>query len=170
MNRWRHTFIIALLPLALSGQGIDRPGKAWFVHLGIDKVDRGANGVSPVAEAGVPVYRSGHSCLGLFGGGTQWTRAAYTSDEMRASDLLQKRVGWAGLYGGGDFLTLGLGGEYARTETYVVPAATNGWYDELTRNRSGAMGFVSLHGRNGFGGFFRCGSQSGVGLGLSLDF
>jgi len=31
------------------------------------------------------------------------------------------------------------------------------------------MGFISLHGRNGFG-FVRGGSQSGVGLGLSLNF
>ena len=32
------------------------------------------------------------------------------------------------------------------------------------------MGFISLHGRNGFGGFVRSGSQSGVGLGLGLNF
>jgi hypothetical protein len=170
MTCWPRLATIVLLPLALAAQGIDTPGKAWFIHLGMNKVDTAASGFTPVAEVGVPIYRYGHNCLGMFGGGTQWTRGAYTADEMRAGDLLQKRVGWAGLYGTGDFLTLGLGAEYARAEIYVVPAAGNGWYDDLTRNRAGGMGFISLHGRNGFGGFFRCGSQSGVGLGLSLNF
>ena len=170
MIRWRRPAILFLLPLALAAQGVDTPGKAWFIHLGVNKIDPGASDVTPVAEAGFPIYRSGHSCLGLFGGGTQWTHAAYTANEMQAGDLVQKRVGWAGLYGGGDFLTFGLGAEYSRVETYVVPAAGNGWYDEVTRNRPGAMGFVSLHGRNGLGGFFRGGGQSGVGLGVSLNF
>jgi len=169
MSPWPRIAVV-LLPLTLAAQGVDTPGKAWFLHLGINKVDTAASGFTPVAEVGFPIYRSGHSCLGMFGGGTQWTRAAYTADEMRAGDLLQKRAGWAGLYGSGDFLTLGLGAEYARAETYVVPAAGNGWYDNLIRNRAGAMGFISLHGRNGLGGFIRYGNQSGIGFGLSLNF
>jgi hypothetical protein len=52
-------------------------------------------------------------------------------------------------------------------QSLPLGAGTN---DERRRNRPGAMGFVSLHGRNGFGGFFRGGSQSGIGLGLCLNF
>lgn len=170
MNRRLPTAILMLLPMTLAAQGVDTQGKGYFLHLGVDKVDTGANGVSPVAEAGVPIYRSGHSCLGLFGGGTQWTRGAYSASEMQAGNLIQKRVVWVGLYGGGDFLTLGAAAEYGRSEIYAVPVAPNGWYDDVTWTRTGAMGFLSLHGRNGWGGFVHGGSQSGVGLGLSVNF
>ncbi len=169
MSRWLRTAFI-LLPLALAAQGVDTPGKAFFLHLGADRVDNGATGVAPLAEFGLPVCRFGHSCLGLFAGVTQWSRGSYGADEMRPGYLLRKQVGWAGLYGSGDFVTFGLATEYARADTYVVPSAGTGWYDEVTRNRPGAMGFVSLHGRGGFGGFVRAGSQGGAGLGLSLNF
>ncbi len=164
--------IAAIGGFALLGyaQEVGPAAKPWFIQVGANKVDSGAGGFTLVAQGGIPVYRRGLTYLGVFGGVTQWQRGTYAQSEVSAGDLLEKRTYWSGLYGGGPFLTAGLGLEYGNQETYVVPKQSNGWYDNVGKKAFGVTAFISLHGRNGFGAFLRAGTHGGFGGGLSLNF
>jgi hypothetical protein len=171
MSRFpRLAVILLFLPLAAPAQEETQTPRPFFVHLGADKVDPGAGSFAPVAEAGVPILRWGLTCLGVFGGGTQWRRGSFSAGSVRPGDLLDKTAGWAGVYGGGAFWTVGLAGEFARQQVYVAPSPADNFYNGITQNRTGAGVFVGLHGQSGFGAFVRAGTQSGFGCGLSFHF
>jgi len=170
MTRMLRTAALCCLPLFVMAQEETREAKPFFIEVGANKIDSGADAFTIVAQAGIPIYRRGLTYVGIFGGGTQWKRGPYSSTSVMPGDLLDKSAYWGGVYWGGQFTTLGVGPEYAKKETYMVPQYTNDWYDDVTKKQFGAQAFLSFHWKNGLGAFVRAGTQSGVGAGLSLNF
>lgn len=167
MTRLPRLALLACLPLAAPAQ--ERP-QPCFVQVGAARVDPGTPSLAPVVEAGVPVLQWGLTCLGVFGGGTQWRRGPFSASQVRPGDLLDRTAGWAGVYAGGAFWSAGLAAELAWQQVYVTPTAGGDDFNGVDQTRTGAGLFVGLHGRSGFGAFLRAGTLSGFGCGLSFHF
>ena len=170
MTRILRQVALCGLSLCAFAQEDTLSGKPFFVQVGVNKIDSGADTFTVVGQVGVPVLKRGLSQVGVFAGVTQWKRGAYVASGVVEGDLLEKNAFWGGVYWGDQFWTGGVAAEYGKKQTYTVPRYTNDYYTSISKSQFGAGAFISLHWKNGFGAFVRAGSQSGVGAGLSLNF
>ena len=150
MKRFICTAALCGISLFVMAQDVQE-AKPFFIQVGANKIDSGAGGFTVAGEVGVPVYRRGLTYVGIYAGGNQWKRGSYDASSVNPGDLLDKSAYWGGVYWGGQFMTFGVGGEYATKDTYVVPKQTNNWYDDVTNKQFGAQGFLSFHWKNGVG-------------------
>jgi len=170
MNRTLAAGLIFFSTMGLSAQEDGRTPKPFFLHIGVNKIDSEAESFTAVGEVGIPVLRQGLSYIGVYAGGTSWSRGSYVQSSVSEGSLLKQSSFWGGAYWGDQFWTVGLAAEYGSKQTYTVPTYTNAYYTGITKNQFGVGGFAALHWKNGLGAFIRAGSESGVGAGLSLNF
>ena len=170
MNRILRITALLALPLALAAQEETKDAKGFFVQVGVNKIDSGADGFTVLAQVGVPIVHRGLNYVGIYAGGTQWKRSGSLDASTPEGELTEKSSYWGGVYFGDQFLTYGAAAEFGKKTSYQTPSYGNAWYDAASKNEFGANAFIAFHWKSGFGAFVRAGSQSGIGAGLSLNF